>query len=155
VFAVPAIAEKGYLDTRVEVHAPGGHSSIPPAHTSIGMLAKLLVAFEDHPYRARLTRGTPVYEMVQCFAAHAPGMPKKLRAAVVKSARSDKALRAAEDILLKDKQFRALTGTTQAIDLIGGGVKTNALPELTWAVVNHRIDTARSVYIFFQREPTP
>lgn len=33
VFAVPAIGEKGYLDVRVDVSSPGGHSSIPPAHT--------------------------------------------------------------------------------------------------------------------------
>ena len=30
---VPAVGEKGYFDTRVEVLTPGGHSSIPPAHT--------------------------------------------------------------------------------------------------------------------------
>lgn len=33
VFAVPAVGEKGYIDTRVEVSTPGGHSSIPPVHT--------------------------------------------------------------------------------------------------------------------------
>lgn len=33
VFAVPAVGEKGYIDTRVEVTSPGGHSSIPPLHT--------------------------------------------------------------------------------------------------------------------------
>jgi Gly-Xaa carboxypeptidase len=33
VFATPGIAEKGYLDVRVEVTAPGGHSSVPPHHT--------------------------------------------------------------------------------------------------------------------------
>ena len=32
-FAMTAIAEKGYLDVRVEVATPGGHSSIPPPHT--------------------------------------------------------------------------------------------------------------------------
>ena len=37
--------------------------------------------------------------------------------------------------------------TTQAIDLVQGGVKANALPlpEEAWAVVNHRIATQRSV----------
>ena len=35
VVALPGIAEKGYLDVLVEVTAPGGHSSIPPAHTVI------------------------------------------------------------------------------------------------------------------------
>ena len=32
-FAIPAIGEKGYFDTRLEVTTPGGHSSIPPEHT--------------------------------------------------------------------------------------------------------------------------
>ncbi len=31
--ATVGTAEKGYLDARVEVTAPGGHSSVPPAHT--------------------------------------------------------------------------------------------------------------------------
>jgi len=33
VFATPAVAEKGYLDVRVDVLTPGGHSSRPPKHT--------------------------------------------------------------------------------------------------------------------------
>jgi Gly-Xaa carboxypeptidase len=33
VFAVPAIAEKGRMNTKVMVSTPGGHSSIPPPHT--------------------------------------------------------------------------------------------------------------------------
>ena len=43
------------------------------------------------------------------------------------------------------RSFKALVGTTQAVDLIQGGVKTNALPESAWAVVNHRIATDSSV----------
>jgi len=31
--AIPAIAEKGYMDLLVEVSSPGGHSSVPPKHT--------------------------------------------------------------------------------------------------------------------------
>jgi Gly-Xaa carboxypeptidase len=33
VIAIPGIAEKGKLDTKVKVMTAGGHSSIPPAHT--------------------------------------------------------------------------------------------------------------------------
>ena len=33
LFAMPSVAEKGYLDVRVEVASAGGHSSVPPAHT--------------------------------------------------------------------------------------------------------------------------
>ena len=65
-----------------------------------------------------------------------------------KSITSDKALKATAKYFFKEIDgFRALTGTTQAIDLIGGGVKTNALPEQAWAVVNHRIATERSVFL--------
>jgi len=45
--------------------------------------------------------------------------------------------------MFKDIKVKSLFGTTQAIDLVGGGVKTNALPENAWAVVNHRISTTR------------
>jgi Gly-Xaa carboxypeptidase len=33
IIAIPGIAEKGYVDTRVKVSTSGGHSSVPPAHT--------------------------------------------------------------------------------------------------------------------------
>lgn len=33
VFASLGIAEKGYVDVRIDVASPGGHSSIPPPHT--------------------------------------------------------------------------------------------------------------------------
>lgn len=166
VFAVPGVGEKGYIDVRVEVTSPGGHSSVPPPHTvsffqikflsqnrfrlfthnhmqSIGILSSLLVAFEAHPYPTTIVRQTPVYESMQCFAAHGSDMPDKLRKAIVKSVKSDKAMKKLEHLVDKMLAQRSLVGTTQAIDLIQGGVKTNALPESAWAVVNHRIATQR------------
>ncbi|KAH8116277.1 hypothetical protein DFH11DRAFT_1199323 [Phellopilus nigrolimitatus] len=143
VFAVPAVGEKGYFDTLLEVLSPGGHSSVPPVHTSIGILSALLVEYETHPIPAFLDRTTPFYGMLQCFAAHAPDMDSKLRKTVQQSASSDKALHELEKVIAKDKALRALVGTTQAIDLIQGGVKANALPEQAWAIVNHRIASQR------------
>jgi Gly-Xaa carboxypeptidase len=142
---VPGIAEKGKLDVRVDVHTPGGHSSIPPPHTSIGMLAQMLVEYEANPHPVSLQRGTPIHGFVQCLAAYAPGLSRKLRHAIQQSDKSDRALKTAEEELFKLRGFRELTGTTQAIDLVSGGVKSNALPEQAYAVVNHRIDTASSV----------
>lgn len=113
---------------------------------SIGILSSLLVHFEAHPYKARLARDTPIYWNMQCLAAHAPKMPSHLRKSIIKSVKSDKALHAAGKHMFEySTQYEALTGTTQAIDLIQGGVKTNALPEQAWAVVNHRIATDSSL----------
>jgi Gly-Xaa carboxypeptidase len=109
------------------------------------MLSHMLVKYEAHPYPVHLKRGTPMFSTLQCVAAHAPELPHKLRHALQRAAKSDHALKHVEDIIFKDRAVRALTGTTQAIDLISGGVKTNALPESAYAVVNHRIDTSSSV----------
>lgn len=76
-------------------------------------------------------------------------MPEKLRKAIKKSVSSDKALKALEAILSEDRELKSYIGTTQAIDLIQGGVKTNALPESAWAVVNHRIATQRFAQIIY------
>ena len=70
-------------------------------------------------------------------------MPSHVKKVVKKSFSSDKALKDVEDIFFQNTAFKSLASTTQAIDLIGGGIKSNALPEQAWAVVNHRIATDR------------
>ncbi|KAI6041919.1 hypothetical protein EDC04DRAFT_1140559 [Pisolithus marmoratus] len=143
--ATPSIAEKGYLDIHIEVTTPGGHSSLPPPHTSIGILAQMLVKLEANPFKARLAHNSPAYKSVQCLAAHAPDLPEHLRRDILESAHSDEALQAAENALFSDLTFKSLVGTTQAIDIVQGGVKVNALPEQAWALVNHRISTESSI----------
>ncbi|TQS32103.1 hypothetical protein Golomagni_07592, partial [Golovinomyces magnicellulatus] len=64
--AAPTVAEKGYLDVRVTVHTPGGHSSAPRKHTSIGMLAQLITAIESDPYE-------PVLDVTHTDKVH-PGL---------------------------------------------------------------------------------
>lgn len=50
-FAVPANREKGYLDVKVVVGTPGGHSSVPPEHTGIGLMSEIIKSIEDHPFK--------------------------------------------------------------------------------------------------------
>ncbi|KXN86588.1 Carboxypeptidase S [Leucoagaricus sp. SymC.cos] len=145
VFATPGIAEKGYIDVRVEIATAGGHSSVPPEHTSIGILAAMLVQYEQNPFKVHFTRDDPMYEYFQCFAEHATGLPDDLRKLIIQSLTSDHALSKLTDILSKNRVLKSLLGTTQAIDLINGGIKTNALPEQAHAVVNHRIAVSSSL----------
>ena len=67
---------------------------------------------------------------------------EKLRKDLKKSVKSGRALKRVEKTLFmtgadSGKAVRALVGTTQAIDLIQGGVKVNALPEQTNGVCIH------------------
>ncbi|PBK76079.1 carboxypeptidase S [Armillaria solidipes] len=152
VFATPGVAEKGSTNVRVDIATPGGHSSVPPAHTSIGILARLLVEFENNPYEVHLQRGTPTYELFQCFAEYSKDIPDKLRNDIKQSAKSDKALLNVEDVLFQDPLYKSLVETTQAIDIIHGGVKSNALPEQAWAIINHRISTQSSASETFEHD---
>lgn len=108
------------------------------------MLSALLVALESDPPVAHIRRTHPTYSTLQCIAVHAPNVPKSLRTDIIRSASSDRALQRVEDYLFpREPVIKASVGTTQAVDLISGGVKTNALPEQATAVVNHRIAIER------------
>ncbi|KAF7291986.1 Carboxypeptidase S [Mycena indigotica] len=145
IFAAPGIGEKGSVNVQVDIQTPGGHSSVPPEHTSIGMLAALIVHLENNAPVPKLTPNTPAFLMTQCLAAHAPSMPYSAKHAILHADKSKKAMKIAEKFLFQDGMIKALVGTTQAVDIIHGGVKSNALPEQASAIVNHRIATQSSV----------
>ncbi|KIJ65710.1 hypothetical protein HYDPIDRAFT_110859 [Hydnomerulius pinastri MD-312] len=145
-FASPSLSEKGYMDVRVEVASPGGHSSVPPDHTSIGYLARLVTAIEDNPHVPQLLRtGTP-FTSTMCLADYSPSFPEELRTVARHAVSDDSALDQLKAGLLKLSPLtKAMLGTTQAVDIVEGGVKVNALPERASVVVNHRIGEHSSV----------
>src|SRR5882757_5200128 len=87
-----------------------------------------------------------MYGTIQCVGQYAKNLPAHLRALIKTSVHSDRALGKLEAELIRDPIYSALIGTTQAIDLVKGGVKANALPEEAWAIINHRVATQRSVF---------
>ncbi|KZT56726.1 carboxypeptidase S [Calocera cornea HHB12733] len=154
MYAMPSTAEKGYYDVRLTVQTRGGHSALPPPHTSIGILAALVAAIEENPAPSRLTRTNPLYETLQCIAEHSPGLEEDVRGLIKQSRTSDKALEGVAQWLRSGglateanplAPNEVLMRTTQAVDLFHGGVKANQLPQLAWAVVNHRIHIESSM----------
>ncbi|KND02640.1 uncharacterized protein SPPG_01728 [Spizellomyces punctatus DAOM BR117] len=135
-FARVGVAEKGYTDVTISVITPGGHSSIPPAHTGIGILSHLITRLEANPHEAVLSDDNPFLAYLRCEAKFAPDMSQWLRTAIRKINIFRPAL---VRYLSKDPRTRYMLATSQAVDMIHGGVKLNALPELATAEVNHRI----------------
>ena len=91
------------------------------------------------------TRKDPLYNTTQCVAEHGKDLPSKYRKLIKRAAHSDSALHALGKTLFKNRVYESLVGTTQAIDIIRGGVKANALPEKVTALINHRIAVIRFV----------
>ncbi|KAI0056924.1 Zn-dependent exopeptidase [Artomyces pyxidatus] len=138
MIAQPGIAEKGMTQVRIEVTTPGGHSMLPPPHTSIGFLSTIVHTLERNPPPLQLTRTGPVFRALGC--------DPKYSSLVRRAATNDGALAQLQERLMKeDPTARALLGTTQAVDVVGGGIKINALPGSAWAMVDHRIADWSSV----------
>ncbi|GAA6016815.1 hypothetical protein JCM10207_003261 [Rhodosporidiobolus poonsookiae] len=146
-FAAFGVAEKGAVSVNLEVLTPGGHSSVPRGkHTGIGIISRLLVALEDHPDTPHLDEGTPLLQYLQCAAQYGD-VPRDLKKKI-QNPRKWKQL--GYELAENDDLARAFLSTTQAEDLIQGGVKINALPEYVKASVNYRIDFLSSVNVTLQ-----
>lgn len=86
------------------------------------------------------------YTTLQCSAEYGTEMDSWLRKKIKKALKSqDAADEVAKYLADTDITQRYLFKTSQAVDLINGGIKVNALPEKVYAVVNHRIAVESTV----------
>ena len=165
--AVPAVAERGAMNMKIIITSRGGHSSMPPPHTSIGIMSLIIAKLEANPFPDVLgDESSASIRQLQCVR-DAPYMPDELRQALLKVEQAERALSdksttscmhhmwpkmnrlhlkearldEARTQLMQalDYASRQLLKTTQAIDIVRGGIKVNALPESVLAYVNHRI----------------
>ncbi|KAJ3316360.1 hypothetical protein HDU76_001863 [Blyttiomyces sp. JEL0837] len=137
-YASIATAEKGYIDIELIVEAAGGHSSIPPPHTSIGIMSDAITKLESLPYAPSLPDNNPFLGALTCLAENGPETSTNawLKWALSHIDTTRPALVAA---LSREPLTKYLMTTSQAVDVISGGVKVNALPEVVKASINHRI----------------
>jgi Gly-Xaa carboxypeptidase len=145
LFAKPGAAEKGSINVYVTVRSPGGHSSIPHDHTSIGILSELVYLLESTQYPTRLYEENPYFIQLQCGAAYSPKFDSKLKNLLDKRLQTRSTCTTKHDPLALEAakqgpEIKYLLQTSQAVDIISGGVKVNALPERAQAIVNHRVN---------------
>jgi len=129
--ALIGIAEKGYLSLDLTVASTGGHSSIPPADTAIGILSRALQRLDAAPFPAKLHG--PTRQMFEFLGAEM-AWSKKLTLAN---------LWLFEPLVKKQLTASPLTNailrTTLAPTIFNAGVKENVLPTKASAVVNLRV----------------
>jgi Gly-Xaa carboxypeptidase len=147
-FAAPGVAEKGAIDVIAIIRMPGGHSSVPPPHTSIGVISELISLVEANTYPTYLDVKNPYYSAMVCGAAHAPEFPKSLKKLLSKSPRSQRSCKH-KDALAKEAAKESLTTkyfmtTSIAVDVVTGGEKSNALPEESIVTINQRVNIGDS-----------
>jgi len=129
--AIVGIAEKGFISLELKVEGDGGHSSAPPKHTNIGILAGAIGKLENDQFPPRLDGAS--LEMFRYLTPELPFVGKVVFAnlwlfkpIVVR-------------LMLGDQMTSAMVRTTTAATIFHGGVKDNVLPIDATAVVNFRI----------------
>lgn len=142
---LPATGEKGHLNSVIDLFTPGGHLSVPPRHTSIGIMSQLITKIEDKEFSPILTNNNPVLGQLYCLAEHSKILNKSIKRDILKAQIDQNANQRVVEYLSKDAETKYLITTSQAVDIIEGGVKSNALPEHVSVVVNSRIAVEENV----------
>jgi Gly-Xaa carboxypeptidase len=147
--AAVGVAEKGYMDVNITVTMKkGGHASIAPAHTGIGILAQIINQIENNPSKPDLKADNPVLTFCNCIAEHTDTFSEYQKYLLNK-------WEWLKPVLLNsfaaDPFLKASTTTSQAVDVIQGGVKVNALPQFQYALMNMRIAPHETVEIVADR----
>ncbi|EDQ98972.1 uncharacterized protein LACBIDRAFT_318408 [Laccaria bicolor S238N-H82] len=147
-FALPGIAEKGYMNAEVEVDMLGGHSSRPTVYTTIGILSKIVSAIESPTLR----KESPIWGFISCLAEHGDKayVPKWIRNAAFSKRPDYKD--AARKFAQTSVENQYLIQTSKAATIFNAGVKTNALAESAKVNFNSRVDIFSSsipVFSFF------
>ena len=138
VYARPGVAERGYMDAELILEVNGGHSSQPPVHSGIGIMAEMIMALEKHPYAPVLTRQNPLRGYLECQGKFSPHEIEPWLLWDLLNEKDGKRIgRKLSDS--RGPMVRFSMQTSQAVDIIRGGDKVNALPETVKAIVNYRI----------------
>ena len=125
------IAEKGFASVELTVQGTGGHSSMPPDQTAVGVLAHAIDQLETHPMPARLNDASAgMFDRVGRDLA----LPQRIVMANLWLTRP-LLLR----MLSRSPTTNAAIRTTTAPTVIQGSPKDNVLPIRARAIVNFRI----------------
>jgi carboxypeptidase PM20D1 len=140
--ALVGVAEKGFLTIELTAHVDGGHSSLPPSQSAVGIVSAAVAQLEQNPMPARLEG--PTRKMFDRVSPEFPLLQRALfanlwltRALVIRT-------------LQKNPATNAMVRTTTAPTVFQAGTKDNVLPSQARAVINVRILPGDSIATVLQ-----
>jgi carboxypeptidase PM20D1 len=135
--ALVGIAEKGYLTLELLVQQEGGHTSMPPPQSAIGILSSAIHNLERKPFSTKLEGAT-----LLLFDFVGPEMPFGMRFLLANEWLFGPLIKSQ---LKKSKAMNAMIRTTIAPTIIEAGSKENVLPQIAKAKVNFRLYPGDSI----------
>lgn len=128
--AMIGTSEKGYMNLELVAEDKGGHSSMPPATTAAGRIARAVTLLQENPMPARLAAAKPMFSYL------VPEMGFGQRLALSNTWLIGPVIR---NQLAAAPSTNAIIRTTTAPTMLVGSQKPNVLPSRATAVVNFRL----------------
>lgn len=149
--AVVGTGEKGYLDLSISIQKKGGHSSVPQDHTAIGIIGSLIVEIENDTFPTYFTEYNPSFYQYVCLAEDSIDIDAALKHDILYSQIDERANLNVRNFINKDRLTSYAIKTTQALDMIEGGVKVNALPEFVELKINSRVTLEENITVAYEK----
>lgn len=135
LYHLVGVNEKGFMNVWFEVHVIGGHSSLPFPHTGIGIMSQIINTLESNPFEPKLTKNSPAYNTLVCQARHSPKAAPEINHLLEKGD-----LDGITSLLTSlNPVTQYMIQTSQATNIIRGGEKINAMPEVVTVGMNLRV----------------
>jgi carboxypeptidase PM20D1 len=137
--ALVGVAEKGRVFLELSVRSAGGHGSMPPKHTAIGIMAQAINKLENNRMPAKLTN--TIRTMLEYLAPEIHSWPLRIIASNLWIFERP-VLYIMESM---SNAANALIRTTTSVSLVHGGTKINVLPNKVVASIDHRVIPTETV----------
>jgi carboxypeptidase PM20D1 len=141
--AIIGVAEKGYLSLELTAKEKGGHSSMPPKESAIGILSSAIKNLENYVFPSRMSGvGSIMFDYIS------PEMNFGLRFAIANKWLFSSFI---EQKLDMNNATRATLHTTMATTVFKAGEKENVLPTKAKAIINFRIMPGETISQVIER----
>ena len=135
--AMIGIGEKGYLTLELTVSGPGGHSSLPPKESTIGILSRAIDKVERTPFPSRVNNAVKEF-----FNFVGPELSWDKKLLLANLWLTEPWL---ERELAKSPLTDSMIRTTKATTIFHAGEKENVLPARAQATMNFRLISGDTV----------
>jgi len=136
--AVIGTGEKGPMDIKLILKTTGGHSSTPPPHSPVGVLAQAVSRIESHPFPFTLT--PPAAEMFNALGRRSTFLYRLIFANLW-------CFKPVLNLICRKSggELNALVRTTVAFTQMQGSAASNVLPPEAWVGANLRLIGSETV----------
>ncbi|POS71013.1 peptidase family M20/M25/M40 [Diaporthe helianthi] len=145
-YALPALSEKGTFSANISVHMKSGHSSLSAGYNSIIVMSSLIGKIHASQLHGEVRVDDPCQQSLFCIGQHVPTLGTEFLETLKRVDQNETDFNEVIPFFTEALPYlKPLTGNTQSLATIQGGIKINIIPERTTLAINLRLQLGTSI----------